>query len=948
VAGLHSETVGDDGQPQRPREADTIAESDSSDPGEGKKLSTIGRYVVLDSVGMGGMGLVCAAYDPKLDRKVALKLLRNASDEEASAAGRNRLFREAQALARLSHANVVTVHDVDVFEKQVYISMEFVEGMTLREWLRERPRTWKEILEKFILAGRGLAAAHKADIIHRDFKPSNVLISKEGEVRVADFGVAKEREGPRRDVERERMEFERRRHSATSGHGDTASTEEDALIDEIQSNISLELTIAGRMVGTPAYMAPEQHMGLHVGSFTDQYSFCVTLYEALYGRLPFEGVDRRDQLAKMAEGRLPLPPKDADARHVPHWVFKVLAKGLRPHPSERWPSMESLLAALERDPIKRVRRAGVLAAGLFGVAAGAFGLAYGLAPDEAVDPCPALAKDIDAHWNEDRRAQIEQVFLASDTPYANDSFRRVGQTLDHWAQTWAHSRVEVCEATRVGEQSELLLDVRMHCLERRANEFDAMVNLFIEADDAVVERSVSAAHDIGDPRVCVTVRDTGEIAVRQLDRAAREQIDEMNADLDRAFALGSADKYGESLPLQARVVERARSLPHPHTLVRALYELAESQFETGDNEGGEASLREAIEVSAELGDSAREAESWTRLIFYLGSEQQRFREGHAWSLAAGSALIRAGSPPELEVRYEGTMGALGLAEAHFDQAIEHYRLALELARETFGEDHPTTIRMMMNYGISLARVKRHAEAAEDVLLEAVTRSKDVYGPLHPWLATVYVNLGSLYFVGERYEKAEAAYREALNIRERVGGPDAPNLASPLQMLAKIVLVREGYEEALADLERVLAIQIKVKGELSREVAAVLSDIAKTQQGLQRFDDARATFDRARRIYAQIYPDGHPHEGGLEKWRCELFLDMKLWDEAVAACERALAIDERFEHELEVMLEVNQLLVEAHRGVGHAAAAARAQQRVEELEQAVAAAGIGTEPGAVNR
>jgi serine/threonine protein kinase/tetratricopeptide (TPR) repeat protein len=931
--------------PPRPRQADTIADADS-DPGEAKKLSTIGRYVVLDSVGMGGMGLVCAAYDPKLNRKIALKLLRNASDEETSAAGRNRLFREAQALAQLSHPNVVTVHDVDVFEGQVYIAMEFVEGMTLREWLRERPRTWKEIVEKFILAGRGLAAAHEADIIHRDFKPSNVLIGKEGGVRVADFGVAKERERPRRDAERERLEFERRRHTASTNP--TETTSEDALIDEIQSNISVDLTVAGRMVGTPAYMAPEQHMGLHVGPYTDQYAFCVSLYEALYGRLPYEGIDRRDQLAKMAEGKLPVPPKDGEVRSVPSWLHKLLARGLRPHPTERWPSMEALLTALERDPIKRFRRVAVLGVGVLGIGAGAFGLAYGLAPDEDVSNCPALADDISGHWNPERRAQIEQVFLASDTPYANDSFRRVAQTFDGWATMWADSRVEICEATRVGEQSSDLLDVRMYCLERRANEFDAMVNLFLEADTAVIERSVSAAHDIGDPRACVAVRDTGEIADRQLDRAAREQIAEMNADLDRAFALRSADKHGESLPLQARVVERARKLPHPNTLARALYELAESQFETGDSEGGEASLREAIELSSKLGDSEREAESWTRLIFYLGSKQQRFREGHAWALAANSALIRAGSSAELGVRYEGTMGSLELAEGHTEQSIEHYGRALELARETFGEDHPTTIRMMMNYGISLARVTGREPQAQAVLLEAVTRSKDVYGPLHPWLATVYLNLGSLYFNGKQYDKAERAARDALRIREQVGGSDAPNLAGPLHMLAKIVLARKGHAEALADLERVLAIQIKLKGEVSREVTAVLLDTATAQQGLERFLDARATLDRVATIYAAIYPDGHLYVGGLEKRRCDLLIDMQLWAEAVEACDRALAIDERFESELDVELEVHELLVKAERGRGHAAAADRAQQRVEELERELAKAKLEAGKPPVNR
>jgi tetratricopeptide (TPR) repeat protein len=218
-----------------------------------------------------------------------------------------------------------------------------------------------------------------------------------------------------------------------------------------------------------------------------------------------------------------------------------------------------------------------------------------------------------------------------------------------------------------------------------------------------------------------------------------------------------------------------------------------------------------------------------------------------------------------------------------------------------------------------------------VLLEAVTRSKDVYGPLHPWLATVYLNLGSHYFVAKQHDKAEVACRAALHIRERVGGADAPTLAGPLQMLAKLMLKREGFAEALVDLERVLAILIKSKGERSREVSGVLLDIATAQQGLDRFAEARATFDRVETIYAEIYADGHLHVGGLEKRRCDLFIDMELWGEAVAACERALAIDERFTSELDIELEVYELLVKAERGRGHEAAAERAQQRVVELE-----------------
>ncbi|WP_052556713.1 serine/threonine-protein kinase [Enhygromyxa salina] len=906
-----------------------------SDPGDAKQLSVVGRYVILESIGMGGMGMVCAAYDPKLNRKIALKLLRNTATDEASTAGRNRLFREAQALAKLSHPNVVTVHDVDVFEGQVYIAMEFVEGSTLRDWLGEQPRTWQEILAKFVLAGRGIAAAHQADIIHRDFKPSNVLISVDGDVRVADFGVAKEHER-QINAERDRQEFERRRHTASSGSGfDSTTTAEHALIDEIQSNISMDLTVAGRMVGTPAYMAPEQHMGLRVGPYTDQYSFCVSFYEALYGRLPFEGTDRRDQLAKMAGGKPPQPPKEANTRNVPNWLFKVLARGLSAHPTERWPSMEAMLAALDRDPAKRVRRFAALGVGVVGLATGLLGLAFGFGnTEDQVSHCPALAQDIERHWNADRRADVEDAFSASSKPFADDAARRAISRLDGWSAVWGQSRVEICEATWVGEQSDELLDVRMYCLEQRARELDAMVDLFVEADDEIVERAVSAVHALSDPRACALVRETGEIDDRQLDNIAREQISQMELDLNRAFALASAEKYEESLPLQERVVARARELPHPRTLSRALYDQSQSQFETGKFELGEASLREGIELAAQLGDVEQEARAWIRLIFYLGSQQHRFAEGHAWTLAAGSALVRAGGSPKLEIPFEGAVAALELAEGHFEPAVEHFGRALNLARQEYGEIHPITIRIMMNYGSSVARIDAPKGEAEAVLLETVSRSKDAYGPNHPHLATAYYNLGNVYWVTDQTDKAEPAFRETLRIREQIGGPDAPNLANPLHALARIARNASRLEQALADFERVLVIHTKTKGENSREVAAAHTDIGVTQQELGRFEDARASFDQAGVVYAKIYPDGHRHIGGLEKRRCNLFVEAQLWAEAVDACERALAIAARFEAEPEIEREVYELIVAAERGRGRIGAAERAQQRVDALTAAI--------------
>jgi len=922
-------------QTRQPLETDTIADMDS-DPGDAKKLSTIGRYVILDSIGMGGMGLVCAAYDPKLSRKIALKVLRNAASDEASTAGRNRLFREAQALAKLSHPNVVTVHDVDVFEGQVYIAMEFVEGTTLREWLREQPRTWKDILQKFILAGRGVAAAHQADIIHRDFKPSNVLIGKEGDVRVADFGVAKERDRSQRDPDRDFVEFERRRRTMDHGDGSSLDTSaEDALIDEIQSNVSMDLTVAGRMVGTPAYMAPEQHMGLPVGPHTDQYAFCVSMYEALYGRLPFEGKDRREQLSKMTEGRLPPPPKDGAARHVPSWLHKVLTRGLRPHPSERWPSMEALLSALAREPIKRVRRMVIAGGVALGLAAGVAAVVAGVFDEVQENPCVALGLEVERHWNPARSTAIERAFAGSGTPFAEDSARTVLESLELWANEWSAAKVGICEATRVGEQSGELLDVRMYCLAQRGREFDAMVAVFLEPDDDIIERSVPAVHTLSDPQSCVLVRDTGEFRGRNLAPEVLAQIEAMDADLDRAYALASLGKYDESLTIQAKVVERAREVSHPWTLARSLFDLSESQLETGEVQAGEASLREVIHVAAELNDAEQEFLAWTQLIFYLGSKHNRVAEGHGWSLAAESALTRAGNSDRLRVRLAGNRAALALADNDPPSAIDYYTEAVALAKVEFGEDHATTIRTMMNLGIALAQAEQHSEA-ETVLLEVVARSKNVFGPTHPYLAAVYINIGMVYVVSKQYAKAEAPLREALAIRERVGGPAAPSLGKPLQALGKVARELKQYDEALANLERATAIFVKSQGENSVAVAGAVSDIGVTQHKLKRYDDARGSFDRVQAIYNHIYPDGHRHVGGLMRWRCEMFLDAKLYADAVAACELALEIADRYDLSLDTKRINYTTLVAAERGRGREAAAKRAQARLDEIEAALAA------------
>jgi serine/threonine protein kinase len=306
------------------RHATVSSTAPANDAGSGQ-LSPgmrVGRYVIERLVGQGAMGSVYAAVDPDLERKVAVKILRaqGLSPTELHQM-RARLLREAKAMARLSHPEVIVVHDVGTFDEQLFVAMEFVDGETLRQWRAARHRTCAEILAVYERAGRGLAAAHDAGLVHRDFKPDNVLIGHDGRVRVTDFGVARSMD----DAGGKCVQ------SGVRGPGAPDAATETTL------------TRAGTLLGTPAYMAPEQLRGGAADARSDIFSFAVALYEALYGERPFAGSTGHQLLAAIERGGVRAPPVMSRA---PSWVRRVLLHGLRAAPEERFASMRALLDAL--------------------------------------------------------------------------------------------------------------------------------------------------------------------------------------------------------------------------------------------------------------------------------------------------------------------------------------------------------------------------------------------------------------------------------------------------------------------------------------------------------------------------------------------------------------------------------------------------------------------------
>jgi predicted Ser/Thr protein kinase len=485
-------------------------------------VARIGRFTVLDRLGEGGMGVVYAAYDAQLDRKVAVKLLRR--DTVGNDAGaRKRLLREAQAMARVGHPNLITVHEAGEHHDSVYVAMEFVKGRSLDGWLATRP-PWREVLAVFRAAGAGLAAAHAAGIVHRDFKPHNVMRGDDGSVKVLDFGLAR-----------------------------AIDAAEEASDERAPGSLlDARMTRTGAVMGTPAYMAPEQHCGGVADARSDQYCFSVALYEGLFGRLPFAGETLPELVQNVLAARV-LPPADAT---VPRWVTRVVLRGMALEPDERFPSLDAMLVALARDPQRRRRQA------LAGVAAGAlllgggFGLAN-LAGGTGPGSCTGAAEELAAVWSDERREAV-RAGLTTAAPGLG-------------ARTWAAiaPRLDAYEAHRSGRQSAQLLDLRMTCLDRRLARLDALAAAFAGADGAAVINAVVAVDGLGDVTHCGDAERLTATVPPPEDPARAARVREQQLALERVAAEQLTGHYAAARSGAEEVSQIALELAYPPLIAEA-------------------------------------------------------------------------------------------------------------------------------------------------------------------------------------------------------------------------------------------------------------------------------------------------------------------------------------------------------------------------------------------
>ncbi|HWB81429.1 MAG TPA: serine/threonine-protein kinase [Nannocystaceae bacterium] len=891
--------------PSAPSGDDVTLRADSDTPAGAESSGTrswrgrfVGRFVMLERIGRGGMGVVYLAYDPELDRRVAVKLVAaSGTSEEGSTA---RLVREAQALAQLAHPNVVAVHDVGRTDEGIYVAMEYVEGMTLGAWLRERSPPLREIVETFAAAARGIAAAHDVGLVHRDIKPDNIMVSPPGphgerRVRVLDFGLARVA-GPR---------------VTPSG--------------ELQSSqLQEQLTVAGTIMGTPVYMAPEQYEGKPVDARSDVYSLCVALWEAVHGQRPFAGASLGELADNVLAGRI-VEQTRSDA---PAWLRALLRRGLARDPNERIASMRELVTELERDRRRRVRWLGIGASVIAALGLGA-SIARGLGHDAAsCDGYEATLVDV---WDEPARARIASAFAREGKSYAAESWRAVEQAFDTYADALVAARTEACTATRIaGAQSDETMGRRMACLDARTRHLDALVDALTTGGADTLEHAVAAADALPPIDACADLERLLREAPLPEDPALREDVAAIRSDIEAAKARATAADFDGLDEATIALVERARVTGYAPCHAEALLLRGRWLSNRGEGDSSVAASAEALALAERSGHDVVVAEASIDLLISEGRLRGHFEAADVYARHAESVIARLGDPPNLRMHLLSYRGQLENVRKRPELAVPLLDEAMTIARG-LGREHDPELASIVtaltvaltdadrlseadqlvaqnlallerrvgthhpSYAMALssrARL-RHAEGREEEAVALWRQTRALFieglGPDHSNVAAAFNGEGlSLVALG-RDEEAARAFEQTLQISERTLGPEHGNVSSALLNRGRALTRAGDPTEAAALLRRSLEIRVAKHGAHSQQVAIAHDLLGDALFAAGDDEGAAGAYGRAVAIFERLGGRDEPRAAYAIAGLCRVAERRGDTAEALAQCERALAL-----------------------------------------------------------
>jgi tetratricopeptide (TPR) repeat protein/predicted Ser/Thr protein kinase len=838
------------------------------------------HYVLLHRLGRGGTGVVYAAYDEKLDRKVAVKLWRQGRGQ-----GQGRLVREAKAMARLADPNVAQVYEIGEAEGLTFIVMEFVDGITLKRWLAQAPRSRREILAVFQAAGSGLRGAHAKGLVHRDFKPDNVMLRDDGRVLVLDFGIARiDDAGPPVEL------------------GDGSKIESLSGTTSTLARARLPTDPVLRAVtGTPAYMAPEQFLGRDTDARTDQWSFCVALWEALHGQRPFAGGTVAELCLAVTQG-VRTTPEHGD---VPAWLRKVLERGLSVEPDRRWPSMAALLQALDEDPTRR-RRWIAAAVGVGTLVLGGLGGAYAWREHrraEALAACEAEGKAIDADWSDETREALERAFLATELPFASSAWEHTARWMGEHAHDWSEVYTTACVEARVeGRMSEDAHASVTDCLDQRRASFSALAEAWAELDDQMLMRATTAAASLTPASSCTS---DPWVARRMRPPAdAKAEVAALRTRLERVMAVRLAGRYDDALAEAETVAARADALAWRPIQAEAQLGLGRAHDALGKYEQASNAMWRASLEALGGGDDMAALDAATELTEIVGYRLARHAEGLRWGERAAMLIERLELHGTIHEAYlldavgkvqwkqgayddalttleralaikdevlgarhldlAGSLDALGglhLDRGDYDAALASHERALGIVQEILGPEHPNIAGSLNNMGTVRSKQGARAEALE--LHERSLAIKEAaLGPEHPLVASSLVNLGGELEHHGAYDRAVAALERALRIWEVSLGPEHPNVGTVLINLTSVYTRRGEHERALVAGRRALAIFEASLGPEHPQVAWLLAAIGNVDLDRNRYGAAAETFQRGLEISERALGPDHPQVGSF--------------------------------------------------------------------------------------